>query len=114
MKRTYLIALLLACMAGVYAQTGVNVTKSEGWLETAMLQWTSVSGATKYSVSYSGENISGKADDMLIRSYSDYVRCDIPGLKAGTYSLVVKAYDDKGGRNRYISCTERNSKGAKP
>ncbi|MBQ2534843.1 MAG: pectate lyase, partial [Prevotella sp.] len=24
------------------------------------------------------------------------VRCDIPGLKAGTYSLVVKALDDKG------------------
>lgn len=96
MKRIYLIALLLACMAGMYAQTGVNVTKSEGWLETAMLQWTSVSGATKYSVSYSGEDISGKADDMLIRSYSDYVRCDILGLKAGTYSLVVKAYDDKG------------------
>ena len=96
MKRIYLIVLLLAGMAGMYAQTGVNVTKSEGWLETAMLQWTSVSGATKYSVSYSGEGRSGVADDMLIRSYGDYVRCDIPGLKAGTYSLVVKALDDKG------------------
>ncbi len=96
MKRIYLIVLLLAGMAGMYAQTSVNVTKSEGWLETAMLQWTSVSGATKYSVSYSGEGISGVADDMLIRSYGDYVRCDIPGLKAGTYSLVVKALDDKG------------------
>ena len=95
MKRIYLILLMLAGMAGTYASNAITVTSQEGWLETAMLQWTPVEGAAKYSVSYSGEGISGTADDMLIRTYTSYVRCDIPGLKAGTYSLTVKALDDK-------------------
>ena len=88
----------LMMMMGLAAvmQTGaaeIEVTRSEGWLETAMLQWSPVDGAAKYSVSYDGEGISGVAEDMLIRSYTGYVRCDIPGLKAGSYTLTVKALD---------------------
>ena len=96
MKRLYLILLTLVSVASTYATDAITVTRQEGWLETAMLQWTPVEGAAKYSVSYAGEGISGTADDMLIRSYTGYVRCDIPGLKAGTYSLTVKALDEKG------------------
>ena len=83
-------------MANLYATDVISVIRQKGWLETAMLQWTPVEGAAKYSVSYSGEGVSGNADDMLIRTYPDYVRCDIPGLKAGAYTLTVKALDDKG------------------
>ena len=83
-------------MANLYATDVISVIRQKGWLETAVLQWTPVEGAAKYSVSYSGEGVSGNADDMLIRTYPDYVRCDIPGLKAGAYTLTVKALDDKG------------------
>ena len=83
MKRIFLILSLFAVMANLYATDVISVIRQKGWLETAMLQWTPVEGAAKYSVSYSGEGVSGNADDMLIRTYPDYVRCDIPGLKAG-------------------------------
>ena len=96
MKRIFLILSLFAVMANLYATDAISVIRQKGWLETAMLQWTPVEGAAKYSVSYSGEGVSGNADDMLIRTYPDYVRCDIPGLKAGAYTLTVKALDDKG------------------
>ena len=92
MKKIYSLMLMLFVIMGAKA-ADVNVTRSEGWLETAMLQWTPVEGAARYSVSYSGEGLSGTADDMLIRTYEGYVRCDIPGLKAGTYSFTVKSYD---------------------
>ena len=94
MKRIYLMMLMLAGVASMYA-TEVTVTRCEGWLESAMLQWSPVDGAAKYSVSYNGEGISGVAEDMLIRTYTGYVRCDIPGLKAGSYTFTVKALDDK-------------------
>lgn len=96
MRRLYLFWLMFVMMANLYATGTISVIRQKGWMETAMLQWTSVYGAAKYSVSYSGEGISGIADDMLIRSYADYVRCDIPGLKAGTYTLTVKALNKEG------------------
>ena len=96
MKRIYLLLLMLAMVTSSFATNEITVTRKKGWLETAVLQWTPVEGATKYSVIYSGEGISGMADDMLIRSYSGYVRCDIPGLKAGSYTLTVRAWDDNG------------------
>ena len=77
MKRIFLILSLFAVMANLYATDVISVIRQKGWLETAMLQWTPVEGAAKYSVSYSGEGVSGNADDMLIRTYPDYVRCDI-------------------------------------
>lgn len=105
MKRIYLIMLTLAMTASMYA-TEINVTRAEGWFETAVLQWTPVEGAVKYSVSYSGEGLSGSADDMLVRIYDGYVRCDIPGLKAGNYTLTVKAFDDA---NNEIAISENQS-----
>ena len=96
MKRFYLTLLMFAMVVCSFATDVITVTRQRGWLETAMLQWTPVEGAAKYSVNYSGEGISGVADDMLIRSYTGSVRCDIPGLKAGTYTLTVKAMDSNG------------------
>ena len=66
MKRIFLILSLFAVMANLYATDVISVIRQKGWLETAMLQWTPVEGAAKYSVSYSGEGVSGNADDMLI------------------------------------------------
>ena len=94
-KKLFSMMIMFCVFAGAMA-TEVTVTRCEGWIETATIQWTAVKGAAKYGVSYSGEGVSGNADDMLIRSYEGYVRCDIPGLKAGNYSLTVTAYGESG------------------
>jgi pectate lyase len=84
---------MLLVMGCLHAET-VNVTKTGGWIETAMVQWEPVKGATRYVVEYSGEGVQGVSDDQLVRYYADYVRADIPGLKAGSYTLTVKAYGE--------------------
>ncbi|WP_427871614.1 T9SS type A sorting domain-containing protein [Flavobacterium sp. MMS24-S5] len=60
-------------------------------METAFVKWQPVSGAQTYNVYYSGNGFTDqKIDDQLIRSYGSYFRADIPGLKAGTYTVKVK------------------------
>ena len=72
MKRIFLILSLFAVMANLYATDAISVIRQKGWLETAMLQWTPVEGAAKYSVSYSGEGVSGNADDIAERVVAMY------------------------------------------
>ena len=70
----------------------VEFVTAAGWLETAYAKWQPVAGATHYDVYYSGEGIQmQKVDDCLVRQYADYFRVDVPGLKAGSYTLTVKA-----------------------
>lgn len=106
MKKIFstLFAVLMA--VGSLHATTVSVTKASGWLETAMVQWTAVDGVARYEVAYSGEGINGVTDNQLVRFYADYVRADIPGLKAGSYSLTVKAYDE--GNNLIASSDAQN------
>ena len=96
MKRIASLIIILLTLASVYAQQTITVTRCRGWFETATLKWKAVKDASWYQVSYSGEGVSGVADDMLIRTYSDHIRCDIPGLKAGDYTFVISAFDKKG------------------
>jgi pectate lyase len=74
-------------------QTGINITKSGGWLESAYLEWTPLSIADSYNVYYqkSGDSTWTKIDAQLIRNYSGYVRADVLGLAAGSYTLRVYA-----------------------
>lgn len=68
----------------------VNITEQTGWLESAYLKWEPVQGADSYNVYYTGEGITDKKiDTQLIRSYGSYFRADVPGLKAGNYTLKV-------------------------
>ncbi|MDO5576011.1 MAG: T9SS type A sorting domain-containing protein [Fibrobacter sp.] len=68
----------------------VKIIEAEGWLESVWVKWTDESGADKFSVYYSGESVSNKKiDDCLIRKYGTYWRADIPGLKAGSYTVKV-------------------------
>ncbi len=69
----------------------VTFTESRGWLESAFVKWQPVQNAARYNVYYSGEGVVNKlVDDYLIRSYGSYFRADIPGLKAGNYTITVK------------------------
>lgn len=70
----------------------VNITDSAGWFESAYVKWDPVSGNESYNVYFTGEGITNqKIDNSLIRSYGSYFRADILGLKAGTYTITVKA-----------------------
>ncbi|CAI2766203.1 pectate lyase family protein [Flavobacterium collinsii] len=90
MKRNLLILMLLLLTIPLWAQQ-VQITESSGWLESAFVKWQPVSNAQTYNVYYSGNGITDqKIDDQLIRSYGSYFRADIPGLKAGSYTLKVK------------------------
>ncbi|RUT70796.1 T9SS C-terminal target domain-containing protein [Flavobacterium cupreum] len=84
----FLAAFLIAIQT--WAQQ-VQITESSGWLESAFVKWQPVSNAQSYNVYYTGEGITDrKIDDQLIRSYGSYFRADIPGLKAGSYTVKVK------------------------
>lgn len=84
----FLAAFLLAVQT--WAQQ-VQITESSGWLESAFVKWQPVSNAQSYNVYYTGQGITDqKIDDQLIRSYGSYFRADLPGLKAGSYTVKVK------------------------
>ncbi|MGN0481867.1 MAG: polysaccharide lyase, partial [Lachnospiraceae bacterium] len=64
-----------------------------GWMESIYAQLDGVSDSQVTAVSYSGEmNGSLTGDDLtyLVRDNGNGVRIDIPGLKAGTYTLTVE------------------------
>lgn len=68
----------------------LTITRSGGWLESVCVQWLPVEGAEEYHVYVIGNEGTGQLiDSRLIRSYGSYFRADVPGLKAGNYSLKV-------------------------
>ncbi|URC13854.1 T9SS type A sorting domain-containing protein [Flavobacterium sp. B183] len=90
MKKNLLILLLLLLTVPLWAQQ-IQITESSGWLESAFVKWQPVSNAQTYNVYYSGNGVTDKKiDDQLIRSYGSYFRADIPGLKAGSYTVKIK------------------------
>lgn len=90
MKKNLLILTLLFVCSQIWAQQ-VTIKEASGWLESAFVKWQPVSNAQSYNVYYSGNGfVDKKIDDQLIRSYGSYYRADVPGLKAGTYTIKVK------------------------
>ncbi|WP_374444843.1 T9SS type A sorting domain-containing protein [Epilithonimonas sp.] len=88
LKLLYVFFLLAFLQA---SGQSVTFTESRGWLESAFVKWQPVQNAARYNVYYSGEGVVNKlVDDYLIRSYGSYFRADIPGLKAGNYTITVK------------------------
>ena len=79
-------------MKPVHAASGA-ITEASGWLETAYVKWTPVSGATGYKVYVKSASASDSAyvqlDDELIRKYPAYMRADAIGLKAGDYVMKI-------------------------
>ncbi|WP_343705212.1 T9SS type A sorting domain-containing protein [Flavobacterium sp.] len=90
MKKNLLFVAVFLMTAQLWAQT-IQINEASGWLESAFVKWQPVSGAQTYNVYYTGNGFTDqKIDDQLIRSYGSYFRADIPGLKAGTYTVKVK------------------------
>jgi len=85
-----LFATALACL-GLVAVAGAQVTLGDagGWLESAYAQWAS-DGSDGYNVYYSGAGKTDvKVDAQLVRKYGSTWRVDVPGLKAGEYTLKI-------------------------
>ncbi|WP_281634508.1 T9SS type A sorting domain-containing protein [Flavobacterium luteolum] len=90
MKKNLLFMAVFLMTVQLWAQT-IQINEASGWLESAFVKWQPVSGAQTYNVYYTGNGFTDKKiDDQLIRSYGSYFRADIPGLKAGTYTVKVK------------------------
>jgi pectate lyase len=86
-KILFLLFVFATFKAG--AQT-VNITQATGWLESAYVTWSPVSGADSYKVYYSGGGVTDRLiDTQLIRSYGSHFRADVPGLTAGNYTIKV-------------------------
>lgn len=79
------------------ADNGVSIIEAKGWLESVYVKWMPLEGVDSYRVYIKGGQYTDYMliDAELIRAYSGYMRADIPGLKAGSYSLKVVAI--KGG-----------------
>ena len=101
MKLTNRIKLFVVtsvvCLGFAVPVQALTITKAQGWLESLCVEWTPVSGADKYQVTYSGEDVTeATIAQELIREYPDYMRADILGLKAGSYTVTIKALDEGG------------------
>jgi pectate lyase len=85
-----LLTLLLILLPAVLRAQALTVLESAGWLESAYVRWQPIAAAQSYNVYYSGEGIvNQKIDNQLIRSYGSFYRADVPGLKAGAYTLKI-------------------------
>ena len=96
---------VLACL-GLVAVAGAQVTLGDagGWLESAYAQWAS-DGSDSYNVYYSGNGKSNvKVDAELVRKYGSTWRVDVPGLKAGDYTLKIVGV--KGGKEGASATTK--------
>ena len=101
-KVTCVAALAAFTVSTVYAQ--VKLGDAGGWLESAYAQWAD-DGSDSYNVYYSGEGNSGvKVDASLVRKYGSTWRVDVPGLKAGSYTLKIVGV--KGGKEGPATATE--------
>ncbi|WP_264535860.1 T9SS type A sorting domain-containing protein [Flavobacterium sp. N1736] len=88
MKKNLLILVFMFLAAQTWAQ---QINEASGWLESVFVTWQPVSNAQSYNVYYTGNGFTDKKiEDQLIRSYGTYFRADIPGLKAGAYTVKIK------------------------
>lgn len=89
MKKLFFTFLVSLVSVQFFGQAPV-LNESGGWLESAFVKWTPVTGADSYNVYYTGMGITNrKIDTQLIRSYGTYFRADVLGLQAGNYTLKV-------------------------
>lgn len=91
------VAITVAALLVVGEVPAITIDKYGGWLESAYVTWQPVNGAVGYEVSYSGNGIDKCITDVsLVRQYPDGLRADIPGLRAGEYTITIDALDNDG------------------
>lgn len=88
--RKFYFSVFCLCFFSFATSQSLTLIEAGGWLETAFVKWVPDETADLYKVYYTGEGVTDKQiDTQLIRRYEGYFRADIPGLKAGTYTLKI-------------------------
>lgn len=88
MKKNLLFLTMFLIAFQTWSQ---QINEASGWLESVFVKWQPVGNAQTYNVYYTGGGlVDQKIDNELIRSYGTYFRADIPGLKAGSYTVKIK------------------------
>ena len=69
----------------------VEITEAKGWLESTYMKFKKFGDCTLYHVYIKGGDYTDytRIDSMLVRSYGDFYRVDMVGLKAGSYDMKV-------------------------
>lgn len=96
MKKLLSLVCVLALTLSLVPATlaAEPVLTAQGWFETICAELTGVTDQQVTDVSWSGtmsDTLTGDDFTYLVRDMDGGVRVDIPGLKAGTYSLSVTA-----------------------
>lgn len=96
--------MILGLGVAVASYAEVSLSTAGGWLESAYAEW-SPDGSDSYNVYYSGAGKTDvKVDAQLVRKYGSTWRVDVPGLKAGDYTLKVAGV--KGGKEGASATTK--------
>lgn len=100
MKRLLSALCLVALLAGLTPALAVEepTFTVQGWFETICAELTGLKDADVTAVTYTDADgvavsLEGEDFEFLVRDMDGGVRIDIPGVKAGTYSLSVTAKD---------------------
>jgi pectate lyase len=106
--RNLFFTFALLTISATQSSAAVTINQAGGWLETAWVEWTNLSGAQAYNVyvSPAGQNSWTKLDYELVRNYGTYGRADAVGLKAGIYQLKVVPVNGKGEMTSEASITD--------
>ena len=96
--RNLFFTFALLTISATQSSAAVTINQAGGWLETAWVEWTNLSGAQSYNVYVSEANTNSwkKLDRELVRNYGTYGRADALGLKAGSYKLKVVPVNGNG------------------
>lgn len=86
----YSFLLVMALISATPTEAAVTITSSNGWFESAYVEWTKEAGYSyNVYVSPAASNSWTKLDTELVREYSTYGRADALGLTAGNYKMKV-------------------------
>ncbi|MBQ9519162.1 MAG: polysaccharide lyase, partial [Firmicutes bacterium] len=88
------LSMLVSGFSCFYTPVYAASMTAGGWYETIYADITGVKDADVTAVSYTGEmsgTLTGEDFEYLVRDGENGVRIDIPGLKAGDYTLKVTA-----------------------
>lgn len=86
----YSFLLVMALISATPTEAAVTITNSNGWFESAYVEWTKESGYSyNVYVSPAASDSWTKLDTELVREYSTYGRADALGLTAGNYKMKV-------------------------
>ena len=86
----YSFLLVMTLISATPTEAAVTITNSNGWFESAYVEWTKESGYSyNVYVSPAASDSWTKLDTELVREYSTYGRADALGLVAGNYKMKV-------------------------